>query len=135
RPTDGRWPAAVAAGGSLGTGRFAVRATERIDKLGIAVDGEGLHSKGYTPIVADQRGAVDGNASSTHGAGGLRLDYDLGDSKLHAGLRVFDESLDAGTQHTTADVRTISYEAGWEMVREPGRLGVQAFGGNQRFDQ
>ncbi|HSR95761.1 MAG TPA: TonB-dependent receptor [Kofleriaceae bacterium] len=135
RPNDGRSLDAVAAGGSLGTGRFAVRATERIDKLGIALDAEGLHSEGYTPIVADQRGAVDGDASSTHGAGGVRLDYDLGDSKLHAGVRVFDESLDAGTQHTTADVRTIGYETGWEMVREPGRLSVQAFGGNQRFDQ
>jgi iron complex outermembrane receptor protein len=135
RPNDGRSIDAVAAGGSLGTGRFAVRATERIDKLGIAVDAEGLHSEGYTPIVADQRGVVDGDASSTHGAGGLRLDYDLGDSKLHAGLRVFDESLDAGTQHTTADVRTIGYEAGWEIARDPGRLSVQAFGGNQRFEQ
>jgi iron complex outermembrane receptor protein len=135
RPIARREIDALAAGGSLGTGRFAVRATDRYGKLGIAFDGEALHSRGYAPIAAAQRGVIDGDATSTHGAGGVRLEYDLGSSTVHAGVRAFDESLDAGTEHTTADVRTVTYEAGWEAARDSGRFSVQLFGGNQRFEQ
>jgi len=78
---------------------------------------------------------VDGPAPSTHEAAGVRIEHVRGDSTAHAGARVFTESLDAGTQHTTADVRTVTYEAGWELAREPGTLGVELFGGQQRFDQ
>ena len=96
RPIEPRSIDALAAGGSLGTGRFAVRATDRFGKLGVALDGEALHSSGYAPIVAAQRGDIDGRAASTHGAGGVRLEYDLGGSTVHAAVRAFGESLDAG---------------------------------------
>ncbi|HZJ66800.1 MAG TPA: TonB-dependent receptor, partial [Kofleriaceae bacterium] len=135
RPIEPRSIDAIAAGGSLGTGRFAVRATDRFGKLGVALDGEALHSSGYAPIVKAQRGDIDGLAASTHGAGGVRFEYDLGDSTVRAAVRAFGESLDAGTKYTTADVRTITYEAGWEAARDFGRLAVQLFGGNQRFEQ
>ncbi len=135
RPIDGRTIDAMVAGGSLGTGRFAARATERMGELGVAVDVEALHSDGYTPIAAAQRGAVDGPAASTHGTAGLRLEHRRGGSTAHAAVRGFTESLDAGTQHTTADVRTLTYEAGWELARAPGTLAVQLFGGQQRFEQ
>jgi iron complex outermembrane recepter protein len=135
RPIERRAIDALVAGGSLGTGRFAVRATDRYGKLGVALDGEALHSSGYAPIVAGQRGQIDGEAESTHGAGGVRLEYDLGGSTVRAGVRAFGESLDAGTQYTTADVRTVIYEAGWEAARDSGRFSVQLFGGNQRFEQ
>jgi outer membrane receptor protein involved in Fe transport len=135
RPITGRSIDAVIAGGSLGTGRAAARATERIGELGVALDAESLHSNGYTPITLAQRGKVDGPAASTHAAAGARIEHVRGDSTAHASARVFTESLDAGTEHTTADVRTVTYEAGWELAREPGTLGVELFGGQQRFDQ
>jgi outer membrane receptor protein involved in Fe transport len=135
RPIDGGSLDAVVAGGSLGTRRIAARATERLGDFAAAVDAESLHSDGYTPIVASQRGAVDGPAASTHGTAGARIEHHLGDSMAHAQVRVFTESLAAGTQHTTADVRTVTYGVGWELAREAGALGVELFGGQQRFEQ
>ena len=135
RPIDGRAIDAIASGGSLGTLRLAARATERLGDFGVALDGEVLRSDGYAPIVAAQRGAVDGAAASSHETIGARLEYHRGDSTARAGARLFNESLDAGTQHTTADVRTVSYDAGWRLVRGPGTLDVQLFGGTQRFEQ
>jgi outer membrane receptor protein involved in Fe transport len=135
RPIEDGAVDAVAAGGSLGTARGAVRATERFGELGVELTGEALHTDGYAPIVAAQRGAVDGPAGSSHESGGVRVEHVHGPSTARAAVRVFDESLDAGTQHTTADVRTVTYEAGWQLAGEPGSLGVQLFGGTQRFEQ
>jgi iron complex outermembrane receptor protein len=135
RPIDGRSLDAVVGGGSLGTERFAARATERPGDFGAELFAEALHSDGYTPIVPAQRGAVDGPASSTHASAGMRLEHRRGASTTHAAARVFTESLDAGTQHTTADVRTVTYDVGWELAREPGTLAIQLFGGQQRFEQ
>lgn len=135
RPITGPAIDAVAAGGSLGTRRAAARATERIGELGVALDAEALHTDGYTPITPDQRGKVDGPAGSSHEAAGVRIEHVRGDSTAHAGVRAFTESLDAGTEHTTAEVHTVTYDAGWELARGPGTLGVQLFGGQQRFDQ
>jgi outer membrane receptor protein involved in Fe transport len=135
RPIEGRSFDAVVAGGSLATRRFAARATERLGDFGVELSGEALHTDGYTPIVAAQRGLVDGPASSTHGTAAVRLEHRRGASTAHAAVRVFTESLEAGTRHTTADVRTATYDAGWELARDPGTLGLQLFGGQQRFDQ
>ena len=135
RPLDDRSVDLVAAGGSLGTERFAGRATEHLGEVGVELSAETLHTNGYAPIIAASRGAVDGPAESTHVAAGARVEHVRGDSTARAAVRVFTESLDAGTQHTTADVRTITYEAGWQLARDPGNLAVQLFGGQQRFDQ
>jgi iron complex outermembrane receptor protein len=135
RPIDGRSLDAVIAAGSLGTQRFAARATERIGDFGAELSAESLRTDGYTPITATQRGAVDGPASSTHDTASARLEHHRGDSTAHAAVRVFTESLDAGTQYTSADVRTVTYDAGWELARKSGTLGIQLFGGQQRFDQ
>jgi outer membrane receptor protein involved in Fe transport len=135
RPIDGAAIDAVAAGGSLGGMRAAARVADRFGDFGVALDGEALHSDGYAPIAADQRGAVDGPAPSTHVTAGGRVEYHRGDHTVHAAARVFDESLDAGTEHTTADVRTTTYGAGWRMVGDAGTLAVDLFGGTQRFEQ
>ena len=138
RPITGASVDAVAAGGSLGERRAAARATERFGDLGVELDGESWHSDGYTPIVADQRGAVDGPAASTHDTAGARVEYGRGNQALHAGARLFSESLDAGTLFTTADVRTVTYGAGGRLTDPgavPGALDVELFGGVQRFDQ
>jgi len=135
RPLDDRSLDVVLAGGSLGTERFAGRATERFGEFGVELSAESLHTNGYAPIIAASRGPVDGPAESTHVAAGARVEHVRGDSTAHAAVRVFTESLDAGTQHTTADVRTVTYEAGWQLARDPGNLAIQLFGGQQRFDQ
>jgi iron complex outermembrane recepter protein len=126
---------AVIAGGSLGTRRLAARATDRIGGLGVELAAEALRSDGYAPIAAAQRGAVDGRAASRHATGGARVEYRAGSSTLRGALRGFTEALEAGTQHTTADVATVTYEAGWELARQDGTLGVTLFGGVQRFEQ
>lgn len=135
RPIEGREIDGVLAGGSLGTGRFAARVADRLGALGVELTAEGLHSEGYTPIAEAQRGAVDGDAASTHGSAGARIEYDLGDATVHGAIRGFIESLDAGTEHTTADVRTVTYEAGYRRAAGPGTLAIQLFGGMQRFEQ
>jgi outer membrane receptor protein involved in Fe transport len=135
RPIDGRSLDAVVAGGSLGTRRVAARATERLGDFGVELAAEALHADGYPPITAAQRGAVDGPAASTHATVAARIEHHRGDSTAHAAVGVFTQSLDAGTQHTTADVRTVTYEAGWALARAPGTLGLALFGGQQRFEQ
>ena len=135
RPIEGRAVDAIAAAGSLGTLRAAARATERLGDYGVALDAEGLRTDGYTPIARAQRGPVDGPAASHHASGGLRVERVRGDTAGHAEARAFTESLDAGTQHTTADVRTLTYDAGVRLRTEPGTLEVQLFGGTQRFEQ
>ena len=135
RPIEGRSVAAVAAVGSLGTQRGAARVTDRFGELGVALDGDALRSNGYTPIVRAQRGAVDEPAASTHVTGGARVERVHADSTAHAGIRGFTESLDAGTRHTTADVRTVTYDAGVQLRPDVGTLEVQLSGGVQRFEQ
>jgi iron complex outermembrane recepter protein len=135
RPIEGRSVDAVLAGGSLGSRRFAARATERVGELGVELNAEGLTSDGYAPIRAEQRGLIDGPADSAHGVVGARIEHRRGGSTAQLGIRGFVESLDAGTQHTTADVRTLSYDAGWALDGDGGRFHVQLFGGMQRFEQ
>jgi outer membrane receptor protein involved in Fe transport len=139
RPIDGATVDAVAALGSLGGQRAAVRSTGRFGDLGLELDTETWHSDGYAPIVAAERGVVDGPAPSTHNTVGGRVEYTRGNQTVHAGARYFSESLDAGTQFTTADVRTVTYGAGWQLAGDPGTrpgtFDVELFGGTQRFDQ
>lgn len=135
RPVEDRSLAAVLSGGSHRTGRAAVRATDRLGDVGIALEGEAFHSDGYTPIAPEQRGAVDGAASSSHGAAGARIEYARSGSIAHVTGRWFREALDAGTQFTTADVRTLTLGAGYKRVREAGTLELEVFGGDHLFEQ
>jgi iron complex outermembrane recepter protein len=135
RPIEDREIDAVLAGGTLGSRRAAARATERFGEFGVELNAEGLTSDGYAPIRAEQRGTIDGPANSSHGVAGARIEHRRGGSTAQLGVRGFLESLDAGTQHTTADVRTLTYDAGWALDGEGGRFHLQLFGGMQRFDQ
>src|SRR5207237_8054426 len=67
RPIDGDRLEAVLAGGSLGTGRAAVRATARAAGFGVALGGEAFPSGGCTPTAAPD--AVAPPASGHHGRG------------------------------------------------------------------
>lgn len=131
RPIAGRSLEAIVAGGSLGTGRTAVRATEQRGELGVALDIEAYRTNGYTPITEAQRGPIDGDAASQHASAALRLEHTRGASRLQVTGRYFRESLDAGTQFTTADVTAGQLAAGWTL----GGLHVALFGGLQRFEQ
>jgi iron complex outermembrane recepter protein len=132
RPIERDSVDALVSGGSLATGRGAARATTRRGPIGVEIDGELLRSGGYTPIVEAQRGSVDHAADSRHVSTGVRATAKQGRSTLHATARFFDETLDAGTELTTADVRTFSYGAGWRLGDD---LAVELFGGTQRFRQ
>ncbi|MBA3454235.1 MAG: TonB-dependent receptor [Deltaproteobacteria bacterium] len=135
RPITPRTLEAVIAGGSLETGRAAARATHRSADFGVAADAEAFRSGGYAPIAAEQRGPIDGRASSWHGSSGLRLEHVRAGWTTHATGRWFQESLEAGTQFTTADVRTVTYGAGTKLVRDGRELQLEVFGGDQLFRQ
>lgn len=135
RPIEDRSAEVLAAGGTLETGRIAARATDRMGDFGIALDGELFHSAGYAPIAPEQRGVIDGVAGSDHSTLGARIEHVHGRTKSHATARWFRESLDAGTQLTTADVDTLAFGAGIEVARDPGTLAVELFGGGQEFRQ
>lgn len=117
------------AGGSLGTGRATLRAARRFGAIGVELDGDAYTTDGYVPIAAP--GAVDHAAASDHRNAGARVEY--GGARAFA--RWFDEDLDAGTQFTTANVRTLTYGASGQLVRGRSRLDLAAFGGDQQFDQ
>lgn len=135
RPIERREVQALIAGGSYGTGRVAMRVTEKSGAIGIAVDGDAFHTEGYAPIASAQRGTVDGAATSSHGTAGLRVEHVHGGSTTHVSARWFREALDAGTQFTTADVRTLTYGVGWKLVRPRRTLEVELFGGDHLFLQ
>lgn len=135
RPIEDRSLAALLSGGTQQTGRVAVRATDRFGAFGIALDAEAFHSDGYTPIVPAQRGPIDGDAASSHGVVGARVEYVRGNSTVHASARWFRQALDAGTQLTTADVRTLSFGAGYALEREASTLTIEVFGGDHLFEQ
>jgi outer membrane receptor protein involved in Fe transport len=135
RPIEERTLELLFAGGTLQTGRAAVRASDRFGSFGVAVEGEAFHSDGYVPISPEQRGAVDGPAASSHGSAGVRIEHVHGRSTAHASVRWFREALDAGTQFTTADVRTLTVGAGYQAVRDTGTLAVEVFGGDHIFEQ
>jgi iron complex outermembrane recepter protein len=135
RPIEPGHLEAMIAGGSLDTGRASARVTELVAGIGIELDGEAYRTGGYAPIVADQRGPIDGRASSNHGTAGARIEHVRGDLTLRATGRWFQEELDAGTRFTTADVRTVTYGAGLGLERTAGTLNVEVFGGDQLFRQ
>jgi outer membrane receptor protein involved in Fe transport len=135
RPIERRELDAVISGGNYRTGQAAVRATDKLGDFGISLEGEAFHSDGYTPIAEYQRGTIDHAAASSHGSAGARVEHTAGSTTSHVSARWFDESLDAGTQFTTADVRTITYGAGAKLARSSGTLDVELFAGNHRFDQ
>lgn len=135
RPIEDRSGEVLVAGGSLETGRIAARATDRVGDFGFALDGELFHSAGYAPIAPEQRGSIDGRAGSDHETVDARVEHTHGHAKAHVTARWFRESLDAGTQLTTADVSTLAFGAGLELERDPGTFDVELFGGGQEFRQ
>jgi len=135
RPIAERTVEALVAGGSYGTWRGAVRATDHLAGFGIELDAERVQSRGFTPVASHDRGAVDGPAASDHVAAGLRVERGDGPSTLRGFARVFDEDLAAGTRYTTAAVRTLTYGASWRYVYGRARVDLTAFAGHQRFEQ
>lgn len=135
RPITGRRVEAIVSSGSLATHRAALRASDRHGLLAAAIDLDAMDSGGYAPVAAADRGAVDGDAPSRHLAGGARAELAIGDAVVRVHGRAFDQRLDAGTEHTTADVRTGRYGAALRWASEAGSLDVAAFAGHQRFEQ
>lgn len=135
RPIEKRSLEAMLAGGTQTTGHAAVRATDRYGDFGVELEGEAFRTGGYAPIAPEQRGAVDGNAESSHGVAGARVEYTHGSSTAHVTGRWFRESLETGTLFQSADVRTLSFAGGYTYTGESGTLEVQAFGGDHLFEQ
>ena len=126
---------AIASTGSFETHRAAVRATDRFGAVGVAVDADVLDSAGYAPIAPDDRGAVDGPAATRHAAAGARVEWLRGSQQVRAHARWFDEHLDAGTRHTTADVRALTAGAGWLAFTDAGTFEAGAFVRDQLLAQ
>jgi iron complex outermembrane receptor protein len=135
RPITDQTIEARVAGGSHETMIGAARTSDRLGPLGIELDGELMRSDGFTPIALHDRGAVDHPAASSHRDAGVRIELARDRETLRGFARFFDQSLDSGTLHTTADVRAVSYGATARIERGQARIDVAGFGGNQRFEQ
>ncbi|MEJ7604367.1 MAG: TonB-dependent receptor [Kofleriaceae bacterium] len=138
RPITDRSVSVSLAGGSHATLLGSARATDRLGPVGFELDGELMRSDGFTPIAPADRGPIDGPAASSHRDAGARLEYARDHVSYRGFARIFDEELDAGTQHTTAAVRAISYGATAKLDRladSRARLELAGFGGTQRFAQ
>lgn len=115
--------------GSRDTLLGSARASQRIRGIGIEIDGDRSATDGYVPVATP--GAIDHAAASDHENAGARVEY----RGAQAFVRYFSEHLDAGTQHTTADVEAISYGAKLSHVDRGTRFDFAAFGGRQTFEQ
>jgi iron complex outermembrane recepter protein len=136
RPIDRDRIQAIAGGGSLGTGRAAARVQTVAAGFGVALDGAAFRSDGYTPVAPEARGAVDHPAASSHATASVRVERALGDRGDVAVFgRWFDESLDAGTDHTTADVRELRGGATAHLALGGAVVDLTAFATDQVFRQ
>ncbi|MGN6105725.1 MAG: TonB-dependent receptor [Kofleriaceae bacterium] len=135
RPIGARELAIELAAGTLGTTRLSARAAHRFGQLAASLDGELFRTTGYAPIAPAQRGPIDGNASSSHGAIGARVSHVRGRSTSHVAVRWFEQALEAGTEHTAAEVRAATYGAGWRLTRGGSTVRLELFGGAQRLRQ
>jgi outer membrane receptor protein involved in Fe transport len=133
RPIDRDAAHVVIAGGLPASERIAAAVSQRYGRLALAFDGEGFHSKGFDPIASP--GAVDHDAATSHGSAGARASYRAEHAEGHAALRWFDETLDAGTVDTTADVRTLRGGTGGSVATGTGLYTLELFGGAQHFAQ
>lgn len=126
-----------ALGGSFGTAFLAARATERLGRVGLGLEVEGLTSEGHPVVAEGQRGAVDGPASSLHGTANGRVEAEVAPGlTLSARGGYFQERQNGGTRYTTARVRMGTYGVGAEYdAGEAGRLALNVFGHVQRFEQ
>jgi outer membrane receptor protein involved in Fe transport len=121
------------AGGSRETLRGTARVAHRFGAYGLELDGEMFSTGGYVPIA--EPGAIDHAAASDHRNAGARIERVSEYVNARAFARWFDEDLDAGTDHTTAGARAITYGASAEITVRSSRVDLRAFGGDQQFDQ
>ncbi|KTE10738.1 TonB-dependent receptor [Sphingopyxis sp. H115] len=85
----------------------------------IALDARFAGGDGFTPVVADQRGAADRAAGYRQGGGGIRLQALTGDSgRIEATVRGFFDRRDRGTDYSRS--RTDAVDASVRYVLDPG---------------
>ena len=105
-------------GGSYGTIRSNVYGSDRInDRFGISANVNYQTTDGYTPQVADQRGAIDRPASNTNTNLQFKADYQSPDFNWYARTNYYDSQGNIGyaladnTQHTV----NIATGAKWKL--------------------
>lgn len=85
----------------------------------IALDARFAGGDGFTPVVADQRGAADRAARYRQGGGGIRLQTLTGGSgRIEATVRGFFDRRDRGTDYSRS--RTDGVDASVRYVLDPG---------------
>ncbi len=126
---------AEAEAGMQETQLLAARVAGGTERLGAAVEIEGVRSDGYALVATPQQGPIDHNAPSSHLTANARLE-----ATLAAGVRAlltgtyFDESENAGTPLSGATVRLGRAVVGldWEAA---GTWRARLFGSLERFRQ
>jgi outer membrane receptor protein involved in Fe transport len=124
--------------GSFDTTMVAARVAGRRDGLGGgSLEGEYFDSDGYPVVAEDSRGSIDGDTPSRHSTVRGRLEFDPAEAwhvQLAAGW--FDESLQAGTQYTTADMERAEYSARATYASPAaGTFGFTIYGHDGEFRQ
>jgi iron complex outermembrane receptor protein len=122
--------------GSLHTPQIGLHAGVRGQALAASLDVEALQTAGYIPVAVEQRGAIDREASSRHGATIARLELALdGGWSLAARVAGFAEDQNGGTTYTTARARTGGIALSAVRAHADSRLTLAVHGSRERFFQ
>jgi iron complex outermembrane receptor protein len=135
RPIDDRIEADLAYG-SRATPQLALHGGARGPVVAASLDIEALQTDGYIPVAAAQRGAIDREATSRHGAAVARLELQVDPAwSLAARVSGFTEDQNGGTAYTTAQVRTAGAALSAVRAASAGTLTLAAHGSLERFNQ
>lgn len=122
-------------GGSNGTIRSNTYGSDRInDRFGISANVNYNQTAGYTPQEADQRGAIDQNASSANANVQFKTDYQSPDFKWYARANYYNSSQNTGVALSDNHQNTVSFNTGatWKLS-QPETLEANAFYLQQNF--
>ena len=113
-------------GGSHGTWDVGALASNRAGAWSYLVAGRAFDTEGFYVVDEPTRGAVDTRARSEHQSVFGRVAR----GNLHAGVNLFHERRNNGTQLQTSATRLAMVDVG----QRAGRVSWQAYGATQRFD-
>ncbi|HVT49087.1 MAG TPA: TonB-dependent receptor [Vicinamibacterales bacterium] len=99
--------------GTRSSPKVDVSGSDVFGKLGISFNVTGFDTDGYPTVAADERGAVDDNASVAYGNANIKLDYTVNDRVRFFGhVGYFHESRDNG-KHSTFDGAEEANDTSW----------------------
>jgi outer membrane cobalamin receptor len=123
-----------AQGGSYATFRGFGAGAYKSDRVGVLAGGEIFDTDGYPVVPAEQRGLIDGNATSKHVTLGGRLEYAASESlDLYFRGSYFDNDQNLGTPQRQNGMEIGSLRAGADLSTSSGSWQFGLFGRDQTY--